>query len=62
MYVCMYNRIASGSGKYIGFGLNGTERTTIVDMLRRAQPAKTLFALRRACGTSYAPSFFLGRE
>ena len=25
-------RIASGSGKYIGFGLNGTERTTIVDI------------------------------
>ena len=24
--------INSGGGKYIGFGLNGTERTTIVDI------------------------------
>ena len=26
------SRIACGSGKYIGLGLNGTERTTIVDI------------------------------
>ena len=33
-------RIASGSGKYIGFGLNGTVRNTIVDIFNIIQKVR----------------------